>query len=172
MTLCKSMYHNTTDSITMFYNVQMQTTVNIWTYIGITTTANMWYRWDFNGMSTFISSQKYTAKHDKTSFRSRPVSSVVISVLKLRVWNKSIMCFSTSRRLILPSSLAAEHPARHDKPYSINNQNVTILIRYRNEWKWLYWSSKLERCTKALCPFHLVHEGCNSGCWLVPRPKF
>jgi len=44
-----------------------------------------------------------------------------------------------------------------------------ILIRYRNEEKWLYWSSlsSLSGCAEALCP----HKCSKSGRWLMPMPS-
>ena len=56
--------------------------------------------------------------------------------------------------------------------FPISGQSVISVYR-RNEQN-DYWSSSsnLSGCTKALCPFHLVHEGFKSGRWIIPMPTF
>ena len=56
--------------------------------------------------------------------------------------------------------------------FPISGQSVISVYR-RNEQN-DYWrsSSNLSGCTKALCPFHLVHEGFKSGRWIIPMPTF
>ena len=53
--------------------------------------------------------------------------------------------------------------------FAISGQNVNIC--YRNEEKWLYWSSSsnLSRCAKALCPFHSSTKVLSPAVNLLPR---